>query len=80
MKLEARPSMMYCGRHWARLSQTYCPIFSLDMFFRNTGKKNLQTGVYREVQLDSTPEIEVFHTLFERCQSKNGKISIKQHI
>ena len=28
---------------------------------------------YREVQLDSTPEIEVFHMLFERCHSKIGR-------
>ena len=26
------------------------------------------------------PEIEVFHRVFERCNCKNKKISIKQHI
>ena len=35
---------------------------------------------YREVQLDSTPEIEVFHMLFERCHTKHRKRSIKYHI
>ena len=35
---------------------------------------------YREVQLDLTPEIEVFHLLFERCLTKFRKRSIKQHI
>ena len=34
----------------------------------------------REVQLDLTPEIEVFHMLFDRCHTKNRKRSIKQRI
>ena len=34
----------------------------------------------REVQLDVSPEIEVFHMLFEICRIKNRKRSIKQHI
>ena len=38
------------------------------------------TKNYREVQLDFTPEIEVFYMLFERCHIKNRQISHKQHI
>ena len=34
---------------------------------------------YREVQLDPTPEIEVFHMLSERSHTKNSKRSIQQH-
>ena len=30
--------------------------------------------------MDSTPEIEVFHMLFERCHTKNRKRSTRQHI
>ena len=37
-------------------------------------------GIYREVQQDFTPEIEVFHMLFERFHTKNIKRSLKQHI
>ena len=36
--------------------------------------------MYREVQLDSTPEIEVFHMLSERCPTEDRKRSVKQHI
>ena len=36
--------------------------------------------MYREVQLDLKPEIEVFHMLFERCHTKNRERYIKQHI
>ena len=36
--------------------------------------------IYREVQLNFTSEIKRFHMLFERCPTKNGKRSIKQHI
>ena len=39
-----------------------------------------RAGLYREVQLDLKPEIEVFHMLSERCHAKNRKISIKQHV
>ena len=35
---------------------------------------------YREFQLDFTPEMEVLYVLFERCQAKTRKRSIKQHI
>ena len=36
--------------------------------------------LYREVQLDLTPEIEVFHILSERCYSQNtSKGSIRQN-
>ena len=35
---------------------------------------------YREVQLDFTPEMEVFYVLFERCHTKNGKRYLKQHL
>ena len=30
--------------------------------------------------MDLTPEIEVFHMLFERCRTKNRKRSITHHI
>ena len=30
-------------------------------------------SLHRDVKLDVTPEIEVFHMLFERCYSQNGK-------
>ena len=36
--------------------------------------------MYRDVQLDLLPEIEVFHMLFEKCRTKNRKRSIKQHM
>ena len=36
--------------------------------------------IYREVQLDLKPEIEVFHMPFEAWHTKNRKISIKQLI
>ena len=42
--------------------------------------QQVRTNVYKEVQLDLTPEIEVFHMLFERCPTKNRKSSLKQHI
>ena len=34
--------------------------------------------MYREVQLDLKPEIEVFHMLFERCHTKNRERYIYQ--
>ena len=37
-------------------------------------------SMYREVQLDSTPEIEVLYLLFEGCHTKNRKGSFKDHI
>ena len=36
--------------------------------------------VYRKIQLDSTPEIEVLYMPFERCDTKNRKRSIKHHV
>ena len=36
--------------------------------------------LYREVQLDFTPEKEVLYMLFERCHIENRKRSIKQNI
>ena len=46
----------------------------------NNGNGRLTVSFeYREVQLDLTPEIEVFHMLFERSRTKNRKKSIKQH-
>ena len=35
--------------------------------------------VYRVVQLDFTPEIEVFNMLFDKYQIKKRESSIKQH-
>ena len=35
--------------------------------------------MYREVQLDFAPEMEVFHMLFERCHTKSIEGSLKQH-
>ena len=35
--------------------------------------------MYRAVQLDSTPEMEVFYMLFQRYYSEIRKGSIKQH-
>ena len=32
------------------------------------------------VQLNFTPEIKVFHVLFERCHTKDRKISDEQHM
>ena len=32
------------------------------------------------VQLNFTPEMEVFYMLFDRCHSKNRKRSLKHHI
>ena len=37
-------------------------------------------GTYRQVQLDFTPEVEVFYMLFDRCHTKNVKRFLKQHI
>ena len=31
---------------------------------------------YREVQLDSTPEIKVFHMLFERCRTNKRAMAL----
>ena len=39
-----------------------------------------RTAYREEVQLDFTPEIEVFHLLFERGHTKNRKRSLKQHM
>ena len=36
-----------------------------------------QRELYREVQLDVTPEIEVFHMMFERFHAVNRKKSFK---
>ena len=30
--------------------------------------------------MDLTPEIEVFHVLFQRCHAENRNISIKYHV
>ena len=35
---------------------------------------------YRDVQLDFTPEIKVFHMMYEGCHTKNRTISLKLHI
>ena len=39
-----------------------------------------RTSIYREVQLDLTPEIKVYHILFNRGHTKNTKRSIRQHL
>ena len=36
--------------------------------------------MYREVQMDFTPAIEVFNTLFDICHIKNRKRYFKQHM
>ena len=36
--------------------------------------------MYREVQLDFTPEMEVFYMLFERCYTENRKRSLKHYM
>ena len=36
--------------------------------------------IYKEVQMDFTPEMEILYILFERCPTKNRKTSLKQHI
>ena len=36
--------------------------------------------MYREVQQDCTPEIEVLYMMFERCETKNRKRSFRQHL
>ena len=36
--------------------------------------------LYREVQLDLTPDMAVLYMLFERCHTKNRKIALKHHI
>ena len=41
-------------------------------------KFSVLKSMYREVQLDFTPEIEVFYMLFRRSHIKNGKRSLKQ--
>ena len=40
----------------------------------------LISKLYREVQLDFTPEMEVFFMLYERCHIENIKRSFKQHM
>ena len=37
------------------------------------------SDMYMVFQLDFTPDIEVFNTIFNRCHSKNRKPSIKQY-
>ena len=39
----------------------------------------LEMTTNREVQLDFTPEIDVFYTLFDRCHTRNRKRSLKQN-
>ena len=34
--------------------------------------------MYREVQMDFTPEMKLFYMLFERCFTKNRKRDLKQ--
>ena len=46
----------------------------------NDYKKVSEYRSYRDVKLDSRPEIKVFHMLFERCHTNTRKRSIKQHI
>ena len=36
--------------------------------------------MYREVQMDFTPEMKLFYMLFERCFTKNRKRDLKQHV
>ena len=36
--------------------------------------------VYSEVQLDSTPEMEVLYMMFDRCHTKDRKRSLAQHL
>ena len=36
--------------------------------------------MYREVQLDIRPEIEVFHMLLERCHTKKKKRSLNRNM
>ena len=38
---------------------------------------HMDMHAYSEVQLDFSPEIEVFHMLFQRCYCQNRKGSIK---
>ena len=45
--------------------------------FKNCeGQKSVND--YREVQLDLTPEIEVFYMMLEGCHTNNRKRSLKQ--
>ena len=45
----------------------------------NQTSRRPAAGVYRMVQLDFTPGIEVFFAFFYRCHCTNGQISIKHH-
>ena len=36
--------------------------------------------MYREIQLDLHPEIEVLNSLFEKCHTINRKVYLKQYI
>ena len=47
--------------------------------FRSVLSK-LQSTLYRVVHLYFTPDTEVLDMLFDKCQTKNRKTSLKQHI
>ena len=49
---------------------------------RESSKNRLdgKSSLYREVQLDFTPEIKVSFMLFERCPTKIRKKYLKQHM
>ena len=44
----------------------------------NVGEVGI-ANIYRDVQLDFTPEMKVFYMMLERCHAKNRKRSHKQH-
>ena len=71
-------SVGHPGKHFQDTSVT----FSAKVFCHSPNYQTEATyqTLYREVQLDFTPEIEALFMLFERCHTKDRKRSLKQHI
>ena len=71
-------SVGHPGKHFQDTPVT----FSAKVFCHSPNYQTEATyqTLYREVQLDFTPEIEALFMLFERCHTKDRKRSLKQHI
>ena len=65
---------------WSRTSSRRSRASSTRSTSRGTRTSGSSKYLYREVQLDFSPEMEVFYKLFERCHTQNGKRSLKHHI
>ena len=62
----------------AQLGQATC--LAVALFLSITCGPSYVCRLYSVVQLDFTPEIEVFYMLLERCHTKSRERSITQHM